>query len=192
MKIGRICAMAFGLFLSMTCAAENLATPYGSSRFQAFDDIDNIEQLKAVFDFNFEDPEGVGRALIPISFIIKTVQGYGPVSFDPYDLIVVSHGSEAVVFAKQNYPEYKEIVDRAARLAELGVKFEICSVAANALGFDEDDFHGFVTVVPLGTYALAYHQTQGYALLPGAATVPADLINTYNRNRLGEKSNQEN
>lgn len=182
------------LVISLTTGSPSIAestdAPFGSSNFKSFDNIKNTEQLKAVFDFNFEDPEGVKRALIPISFFIKTVQEYGPVSFDPYDLIVVLHGSEVVAFARQNYHQYRDIVDRSARLAEAGVKFEVCSVAADALGFSVDDFHGFIDVVPLGTYALAYHQQQGYALLPGAATVPSDLINSNNRPFLGTKSNK--
>ena len=190
MLIRTVFIFVISLVTALPCRAESTDAPYGSSKFKSFDDIRNSEQLKAVFDFNFEDPEGVKRALIPISFFIKTVQEYGPVSFEPYDLIVVSHGSEVAAFAKQNYHQYKDIVDRSARLAASGVKFEVCSVAAEALGFGVDDFHGFVDVVPLGTYALAYHQQRGYALLPGAATVPGDLINSNNRPFLGKKSNR--
>lgn len=143
-----------------------------------------------MFDFNFAKPHGVKRALHPVSILLKTVQEYGPVSFEPVDIFVVSHGSEVVAFAKQNYKDYKDIVDRAARVAELGVKFEIYSVAAAALGFNSNDFHGFVRVVPTGAYALIYHQNQGYALMPGAATVPDNLINPYNTSFLGTKSNE--
>ena len=190
MLVRTIFILLIGLAAASPCIAESTDAPFGSSKFKSFDGIKNSEQLKAVFDFNFEDPDGVNRALTPISFFIKTVQEYGPVSFEPYDLIVVLHGSEVVAFARQNYHQYKDIVDRSASLAEAGVKFEICSVAAGALGFDVDDFHGFVDVVPLGTYALAYHQTQGYALLPGAATVPSDLINSNNQSFLATKPNR--
>ena len=187
MLVRPVFILVISLFTVSPCLAESIDTPYGSSKFKSFDGIKKLEQLKAVFDFNFEDPEGVKRALIPISFFIKTVQEYGPVSFEPYDLIVVSHGSEVTAFARQNYQQFKDIVDSASRLAELGVKFEVCSVAAEALGFDVDDFHGFVDIVPLGTYALAYHQQQGYTLLPGAATVPSDLINPNNRSFIRTK-----
>ena len=61
-------------------------------------------------------------------------------------------------------------------------------VAAEALGFDSQDFHGFVKVVPLGTYALTYHAHRGYAVIPGAATLPNSLINPDNRDYLGKKS----
>jgi intracellular sulfur oxidation DsrE/DsrF family protein len=190
MLVRTVFILVISLFTASPCVAESIDAPYGSSKFKSFDGIKNLEQLKAVFDFNFDNPEGVKRALIPISIFIKTVQEYGPVSFEPYNLIAVSHGSEVVAFAKQNYQQFKDIVDSASRLAELGVRFEVCSVAAEALGFSVDDFHEFVDVVPLGTYALAYHQQQGYALLPGAATVPSDLINPNNRPYLGTKSSR--
>jgi intracellular sulfur oxidation DsrE/DsrF family protein len=179
-----------GLFSISQVYSKDNNTPFGSSRFVTFSGVKKLETLKVVFDFNFKDPAGVQRALYPVSFTIKTVQEYGPVSFEPYDIIVVSHGSEVVAFARQNYKQYKEIVDHAARLAELGVKFQVCSVAAAALGFGPDDFHGFVQVVPTGAYALMYHQNQGYALIPGAATVPVDLINSTNKSFLGEKSDR--
>jgi intracellular sulfur oxidation DsrE/DsrF family protein len=165
--------------------AEEKNAPFRSSSFTTFDDVNQLEQLKVVFDFNFPGPSGVKRALYPVSFTLKAVQEYGPVSFEPVDIIVVSHGSEVVAFAKRNYQEVKEIADWAARLADLGVKFEVCSVAANALGFGPEDFHGFVNVVPTGAYALIYHQNRGYALMPGAASVPGDLINSSNQSYLG-------
>lgn len=176
------------IFMGMVYAMDE-TSPYGKSEFIQFEGIDKLETLKVVFDFNFEDPAGVARALYPVSYTIKTIQEYGPVSFEPYDIIVVSHGSEVVAFARQNYPQYKSLVDHAARLAELGVQFEVCSVAAKALGFQPDDFHGFVKVVPTGAYALIYHQNRGYALMPGAATVPVDLINPHNKQHLGRAPN---
>jgi hypothetical protein len=146
-----------------------------------------VERLKVAFDFNFADPKGVARALHPISYMVKTVQEYGPALFEPVDIIVVSHGSEIVVWAKQNYTQYKDIVDRAARFAKMGVKFEVCIVAADTLGYKPEDFHGFVRVVPLGSYALAYHHNQGYAIIPGAATIPGSIINPDNKLYLGKR-----
>ena len=166
-----------------------ISTPYGSSKFYVWPELKHLDEFKVAFDFNFNDPKGAERALYPVSFILKTIQEYGPISFEP-NIIVVSHGSEVVVWAKQNYEQYKDIIDRSARLAELGVKFEVCIVAAEALGFTPQDFHGFVNVVPLGTYALTYHSHRGYAVIPGAATLPNSLINPDNRDYLGKNAKQ--
>lgn len=173
---------------SLHVAASANEPTYGSSKFSVLYGENDLDQMKVVFDFNFEDPAGVKRALYPVSYTMKAVQEHGPVSFEPVDAIVVSHGAEVVAFAKQNYQQYKDIVDHAARLADMGVKFEVCSVAADALGFRPGDFHGFIKVVPTGAYALIYHQNKGYALMPGASTAPVDIINTYNQPYLGKRS----
>ena len=39
------------------------ATPYGTSKFESYADIDKIKQLKVVWDFNFQDPKTVGVVL---------------------------------------------------------------------------------------------------------------------------------
>lgn len=178
----------FFALTSLSSIADNTtgqASPYGSSQFHLWPELEDTKELKVAFDFNFNDPDGIERALYPVSFILKTIQEYGPVTFEP-DIVIVSHGSEVVAWAKHNYGKYKDVIDRAARLAELGVKFEVCVVAANATGFTAEDFHSFVKVVPLGTYALGYHASRGYAVIPGAATLPAPLINPHNKEYLGK------
>lgn len=190
MNRNKLITILFCIVIPLISNAENktdISTPYGSSQYYVWPKLKDLEEFKVAFDFNFNDPKGTERALYPVSFILKTIQEHGPVSFEP-NIIVVSHGSEVVTWAKQNYEQYKDIVDRSARLADLGVKFEVCAVAATALGFEPQDFHGFVNVVPLGTYALTYHAHRGYAVIPGAATLPNALINPDNRDYLGKKS----
>lgn len=188
MKKYHLFIVLLSIVVSNVCYADSKslpAAPYGSSEFYIWPALKDAEELKVAFDFNFNDPAGVERALYPVSFMLKTIQEYGPVSFD-MNVVVVSHGSEAVVWAKQNYAQYKDVIDRAARLSELGVQFEVCAVAVAALGFKPEDLHGFVRVVPLGTYALAYHASQGFAVIPGAATLPEPLINSNNSKYLGK------
>ena len=192
MNRNKLLTILFCIVIPLIGNAESktdISIPYGSSQFYVWPELKDLEEFKVAFDFNFNDPKGTERALYPVSFMLKTIQEYGPVSFEP-NIIVVSHGSEVVAWAKQNYEQYKDIVDRSARLAELGVKFEVCVVAATALGFEPQDFHGFINVVPLGTYALTYHAHRGYAVIPGAATLPNPLINPDNRDFLGEKKNK--
>jgi hypothetical protein len=38
--------------------AQTADTPYGVAKFTAYSDIDDIKQLKVVWDFNFTDPRG--------------------------------------------------------------------------------------------------------------------------------------
>lgn len=159
----------------------NPAAPYGSAKESSYADIDQLKQLKAVWDFNFQDPKTVGFVFNNVAALLKATEEYGPHELDPIKVVIVSHGPEVVLWAKKNYSKYKDIVDRAASLAKQGVRFEICKNDAAALGFKAEDLDGFVTVIPAGPYALTYWQNKGYALIAVGATVPTTPFSAYNK-----------
>jgi intracellular sulfur oxidation DsrE/DsrF family protein len=161
--------------------------PYGSSKFSTYADIESVKQLKAVWDFNFVDPKSVGVVFNNINALLKATADFGPHEIEPVKVVVVTHGPELVVFAKKNYAKYKDIVDRAASLAQQGVRFEACRNAAAALGFSPEDLHGFVTVVPAGPYALAYYQAKGYTLNAVGATMPTPPVSALNKDDINKK-----
>lgn len=170
---------------SLSYSAENNT---GSSKFVVWSDLKSMEPLKVAWDFNFENPEEAYRALNPIVYAIKVNAEYGPVSFDPMQHVVVSHGGEAVIWAKKNYKHFKKLIDQARRLSEqFGVRFEVCNVVAQAHGFNEDDFHDFIKLVPTGSYALVYWGNKGYSVLPAGTTTPTRPINEYNKKYLGNR-----
>ena len=170
-------------------AAPKESAPYGSAQFSPYADIDDVKQLKAVYDFYFPNPNSVPLVLSAINSLMTQTAEFGPHEFEPLKIVVVSHGPELVVFAKRNYAKYKETVDRAASLAQQGVRFEICRGAAAALNFVPEDFHGFATVVPSGPYALTYWQMKGYGLIPGGFTDPQRYINSHNKDDIPAKPN---
>lgn len=104
------------LFVAFTplAHAQQTNVPYGSSTFAAYKDIDDLKQLKVVWDFNFVDPNAVGMVFNNLGALMKATADLGPHEIDPLKVVIVSHGPELVVFAKQNYAKYKDIVDRAA------------------------------------------------------------------------------
>ena len=121
---------------------------------------------KVVFDFYFDEPAKINSALYWLRALIK------PLSEDPYNqapdfmnIIVVIHGTEIVTLAKKNYAKYKDAVERMRYYHELGVKFKVCSMAADDYGYATKDFYGFVELVPSAIAELAYWQMQGYALI---------------------------
>ena len=166
------------------CGAEQaqaVDSPYGSAKSSAYADIDSIKQLKVVWDFNFTDPKAVGGAFNNVAALMRATSEFGPHELDPVKVVIVSHGPELVVFDKRNYAKYKDIVDRAASLSKQGVKFEMCSNAARALGVAPENVHGFLTVVPAGPYALAYWQAKGYSLNAVGATMPTSPFSELNK-----------
>lgn len=175
--------LAFVLLVLTTMMSTQVQadTPYGSSKFSTYADINSLKQLKVVWDFNFVDPKAVGGAFNNVAALMRATTAFGPSEIEPLKVVIVTHGPELVVFAKKNYAKYKEIVDRAASLSTQGVKFEACRNAAAAQGFSPEDFHGFVNVVPAGPYALAYWQTKGYTLNAVGATMPTPPISELSR-----------
>jgi len=155
--------------------------PYGVSSFKPYDDIDKLQQLKVVWDFNFADPKAVGMVFNNLNALLRATNEFGPHEVEPIKVVIVSHGPEVVVFDRRNYAKYREIVDRAASFAQQGVKFEVCRNAAAAQGIAPGDLHGFVTVVPAGPHALAYWQAKGYSLNAVGATMPTPPVNDLNR-----------
>ena len=186
---GKPLAILFAAGSMAICATAPWAqeTPYGSSKFSTYADIEKIKQLKAVWDFNFVDPKSVGVVFNNINALLKATADFGPHELDPVSVVVVTHGPELVIFAKKNYAKYKDIVDRAASLAQQGVRFEACRNAAAAQGFGPEDLHGFVTVVPAGPYALAYYQAKGYSLNAVGATMPTPPVSALNKDDIAKK-----
>jgi intracellular sulfur oxidation DsrE/DsrF family protein len=167
--------------------AQGADAPYGTARFAAYSDIDDLKQLKVVWDFNFTDPKAVGIVFNYVNALLGATAEFGPYEIDPIKVVIVSHGPELVVFARKNYHKYKNIADRAASLAKQGVRFEICRNAATFLGFAAEDLHGFVTVVPPAPYALAYWQAKGYTLNAVGATMPTTAISELNKDDINRK-----
>jgi intracellular sulfur oxidation DsrE/DsrF family protein len=106
-----------------------------------------------VFDVNYEDPAKLGILYNFVKNTAKPLKG---------NMVVVTHGPELRVFAKENYMKYQGIVDKMAELSESGVEFRMCSNAMRAAGFKSSDMHGFITVVPAGFPEIALLQSEGY------------------------------
>jgi intracellular sulfur oxidation DsrE/DsrF family protein len=128
--------------------ADELA-PYGTAKV----DMHEYPTLNAVFDTNYEDPTKLNILYVFVTKTSAALKG---------KMVVVTHGPELRVFAKENYEKYQGIVDKMASLAEKGVEFHMCNNAMKAAGYKAEDMHGFITVVPAGFPEIAYLQSQGY------------------------------
>lgn len=150
----RSTAIALGLALAALAAttgdavAEGFA-PYGTARV----DMHPMARTDVVFDVNYAEP---GQLNVLYNFIVNTRRETRG------NVVVVTHGPELRAFAKENYEKYQGVVDRMAELAKEGVEFKMCNNALRAAGFQPDDMHGFVTVVPAGFAELVHWQGKGY------------------------------
>lgn len=142
-----VLALMAVLFFSSAYADE--LAPYGTAKV----DMHKYPVTNAVFDVNYEDPNKLNILNVFVTKTSEALKG---------EMIVVTHGPELRVFAKENYEKYQGIVDKMAALADKGVKFHMCNNAMLAAGFKAEDMHGFITVVPAGFPEIAYLQSKGY------------------------------
>ena len=152
-KVNRyLLAVLLGCLLSLPVAQAEEASPYGTAKTNMHE----YPTINAVFDVNYEDPNKLNILYAFVKNTSKPLKG---------KMVVVTHGPELRVFAKENYVKYQGIVDKMASLAEAGVDFRMCNNALRAAGFQPEDMHGFVTVVPAGFPEIAYLQSKGYTYI---------------------------
>lgn len=129
------------------------------------------KEQKVVYDFFFDDPQKINAALFWVRSLVNPLMeepyGYAP---EFLDIKVVIHGTEIVTVARNNYEKYKDAVERMRYYAGLGVEFKVCGLAAHDYGYNPDDFHEFIDVVPSAITELAHWQLEGHALITPVVT----------------------
>lgn len=146
----RLSAMAtLAVLLAAPPAWAEAFAPYGTAKV----DMHKMPVTHTVFDVNYEDPQKLDLLYNFIKNTRKETRG---------NVVVVTHGPEMRAFAKENYEKYQGIVDKMAELAKDGVAFKLCNNAMKAAGYNAEDMHGFITVVPAGFPEIAYWQGKGY------------------------------
>lgn len=94
-----------------------------------------------------DSPEEVADALERAEKLYlegKLPQGANPIS-------IILHGPEVEIFFKDNYEEYKKIVDLAARLSAFGVvDVRVCETQSGIMGRSRSSIHPFIGTVPFG------------------------------------------
>ena len=142
--------------------ADEPLAPYGTAKV----DMHEYPTINAVFDVNYSDPSALRMLYAFVKNTSKPLKG---------KMVVVTHGPELRVFAKENYEKYQGLVDKMAELAEAGVEFRMCNNAMRAAGYQATDMHGFITVVPAGFPEIAYLQSQGYTYINPIPLSPKDV-----------------
>lgn len=143
--------------VALACALAGLAPSWAEEGFAPYGraqvDAKAYARLNTVWDVNYDNPNDLGALY---SFVLHTQRATGGTA------VVVTHGPELRAFATENYEQYQGVVDQMAELAKQGVKFRMCGQALRAAGFQPEDMHGFVTVVPVGFAELALWQSRGH------------------------------
>jgi intracellular sulfur oxidation DsrE/DsrF family protein len=133
-------------------AADKDLSPYGTAKV----DMHKYETINTVWDVNYEKMSDLNYLAAYVGNVSKVMPG---------KRIVVLHGPEIRVFAKENYEKYQGVVDKMAALSKEGVEFHMCNNAMHGVGYEAKDIVGFVTVIPAGFAEIASLQQQGYRLI---------------------------
>jgi intracellular sulfur oxidation DsrE/DsrF family protein len=98
-----------------------------------------------------DSPEEVANALERVEKLYaegKLPEGANPIA-------IILHGPEVEIFFKDNYEEYKRIVDLAAQLSAFGlVDVRVCETQSGIMGRSRNSIHSFIGTVPFGPTAV--------------------------------------
>ncbi len=94
-----------------------------------------------------DSPEEVATALARVEKWYE--EGKVPPGSNP--IAIILHGPEVEIFFKDNYEEYKKIVDLAAKLSAFGVvDVRVCETQTGIMGRSRSSIHPFIGTVPFG------------------------------------------
>ena len=139
-------------------SADSLA-PWGSAPVIQ----QTYSKQKVVFDTTSGSTAGLTSVLDRAS-LISILNGA-----DPLDnkIVIVLHGGAIPFFAIRNYAKNKELMHRAQSLS-VGevVEYRMCRAAARLQGFNPEDIHGFVKMVPMADAEIVrLQQEEGFAYM---------------------------
>ena len=164
MKTKNIAIIALTAFFSaatLYAVAADDQGPYGTAKVN----LHKYPTINRVYDVNYDDP----KKLNSLVGFIKNVN-----AVVPGQAVIVLHGAEIHAFAKENCEKYQAVIDNLAALSKEGVEFRMCNNAMHAAGFQAEEIHGFITVIPAGYAEIIYLQKKGYQVIDAAATPVKD------------------
>ncbi len=133
--------LIFG-FIFSNAFADNTA-PWGRGQLN---DIEYKPQ-KVVYDVTTGKLETLDHVLDRTSYL-STITGA-----DPFEqsIVLVIHGSAIKFFAIEHTDKYRKLLERAQSLVSSeAITIKMCKIAAESLGYQPEDIHGFVELVPMG------------------------------------------
>ena len=145
------------LSLSHLTLAQN-KTLWGVSKSNVVD----YKPQKVVYDVITGDLDEMQHVLNRSSYLSKITGA------DPFEqsIVLVLHGSSIPFFATANTEKYQTMLQRAQSLSESEViTIKMCELSAQSQGFQAEDIHGFVKMVPMGDaeiIRLQYEEDHAY------------------------------
>lgn len=125
-------------------------------------DQSSYSPAKVVYDVSDSDSAAL-QHLLDRASLLQNVYGN-----DPFEasIVFVIHEGAIPLFAKSTQNKKTDLMHRANSLT-LGeiIEFRICRASAKMQGFEQEDFHEFVKMVPMADAEIVKLQNEGYAYL---------------------------
>lgn len=156
MRYFLICFAVLGIWVGGAQAAPT--APWGTATALE----KNYSRQKVVYDVTAGSVSALTSLLDRASFLSQ-LNGA-----DPFEnkIVLVIHGDAIPLFAIKNYAQYQSLMARAHSLSVGGIiEFRLCRAAARVAGYQPQDFHGFITPVPMADAEIIDLQHQGYAYM---------------------------
>jgi intracellular sulfur oxidation DsrE/DsrF family protein len=155
----RIISLAVLLLCTVLPALAQPKAPWGQGKAEDHD----YAPQKVLYDVAARDMEDFVNVLDRVSYLNNLYMA------DPFraSIVLVLHGDEIPFFAIENHEKYAELMQRAQSLTVAGpIEFRMCRVAARSHGYDPDQIHGFVKLVPMADAEIVkLQQEEGYAYM---------------------------
>jgi uncharacterized protein len=158
----RLSALVFALLLPLwlptLAASGDPAAPWGQAK--AVDKA--YSKQKVVYDVSVKSVAQLANVLDRASYLSALNDA------DPFDskIVIVLHGDEIGFFAIRNYAKYRDLMRRAQSLTVGGIiDIRMCRVSAHRRGFEPQDIHGFIAMVPMADAEIIDLQKQGFAYM---------------------------
>lgn len=133
--------------------------PWGQAELDAIE----YDPQKVVYDVAAHDMKAFESVLDRASFLNNLYNA------DPFgaSIVLVLHGDEIPYFAVKNLSRYRALMQRAQSLTLAGpIEFRMCRVAARSRGFEPEEIHGFVRIVPMADAEIVrLQQQEGYVYM---------------------------
>lgn len=153
-----IIAVAAAAYLLWPRASSNVAVPGRAAPSISLTE----QQGHYLFNVTLHTPEEIARLLTRAEQLAQSMHADNPRT----GIALVLHGPEIEIFAKKNYPQFRKIVDQAARLdAEHVIEVKMCLTVMRRLGLQKEDIPAFIELVPYGPDEEERLRRNGYVYL---------------------------
>ena len=143
----------------------------GNGSSAEYSSLKGLKAIKAVFDFELENPQS---ALIHLQVIHQTFKDKNIwVSGKRPEIAVIFIGPSVKLVSKtrsgfkaEDQKSHDEIAGKIAEMAKDGIKLEICLIAVKVFGVEPSSILPKIKQVGNGWISLIGYEAKGYSLVP--------------------------